>query len=238
MTLPSIPSDPAPGPVDFAREDEDLLAEWERALRVPASTSHRIGDDPAITETIVRPPPPPTTDVYPVVSTPAVTTPPEPPAPAAPSRRTHAGPPPPQRTPFRFPLGATLALVGAVAVIISAVLPWEGPFRGSLPRDIPASVLLDPQTSGGVSLGVVVLVAGTLGALVALLTMAVPVLKPLRRIAGLLTLALPIGFALRTVEALVTEGGITAVWTELGTGVYVAAGGALVELVAGRWFRR
>jgi hypothetical protein len=68
--------------------------------------------------------------------------------------------------------------------------------------------------------------------------MAVPVLKPLRRIIGLLTLAIPIGFGLRTVEAVVTAGEITEAWGALGTGVYVAAGGALVELVAGRWFRR
>ncbi|MGH2686949.1 MAG: zinc ribbon domain-containing protein [Actinomycetota bacterium] len=235
-TLPSFPGDRSPEPTGFAREDEDLLAEWEQALRVPASASGRIGDEPAITETIVRPPPAPRTDVYPVISRPAAPAPPVTPL----RRKTPAPvtPQPAQRTPFRFPLGATLALIGAVAVILSAVLPWDGSFRGSLPRDIPASLLLDPEASGGVSLGIVLLVAGTVGALVALLTMALPFLKPLRRITGLLTLVLPIGFALRTVEALVTDGGITALWGALGTGVYVAAGGALVELMAGRWFRR
>ncbi|MDQ4005279.1 MAG: zinc ribbon domain-containing protein [Actinomycetota bacterium] len=219
----------------FAREDEDLLAEWEEALRIPEPSPRRIEEEAAVTETIVRPPAAPITDVHPVFL-PAT---PEAPAPRPVTLRSRpAVEAPPQRTPFRFPLGATLALLGAVAVVISGVLPWKGPFRDSMPVDIPVGALLDPETEGGISLGIVLLVAGTAGALMALLTMAMPLLKPIRRVVGLLTLLLPVGFALRTLEAAVADGEITALWAGLGTGVYVAAAGALVELVAGRWFRR
>jgi hypothetical protein len=132
-----------------------------------------------------------------------------------------------------------LALLGAVAVILSAVLPWDGPFRSSLPRDIAASRLLAPDAAGnGLSLGILLLVTGTLGALVALLTMAIPILKPLRRLVGLLSLSLPFLFAVQTGRPILAEGSITPLWSALGVGVYVAAGGAFIQTVAGRWFRR
>jgi hypothetical protein len=222
----------------MADEDEDLLAEWETALRPP---SPRMFDDPAITETIVRPAPAPVRE--PVRIPPPTPEPFEPagtavlPIPQIPRR----SPPPsaaPGRPPFRFPLGATLALLGAVAVILSAVLPWDGPFRSSLPRDIPAVRLLSDAGGSGLSLGILLLSVGTLGALMALLTMAVPVLKPLRRLVGLLSLSLPFLFAVQTGRPILAEGSITPLWSALGVGVYVAAGGAFVQTVAGRWFRR
>ena len=236
VTLPSA-APPSNG-LTVVDDDEDLLAEWEDALRFPeAPTRRRRIEDPAITETIVRPAPAPVTEsialppspepvrntsVIPVVA----------PVPMSPSS---AAP----RTPFRFPLAATLALLGALAVILSAVLPWEGPFRSPLPRDILAARLLSERApSEGLTLGIILLAVGTLGALMALLTMAVPVLKPLRRLAGLLSISLPFLFALRTAQPLLPTGDISALWPSLGVGVYVAAGGAFVQIVAGRWFSR
>ena len=243
MTRPSPiaetvpPSNGRAGPDD----DEDLLAEWEDALRIPEASPRRLRyEDPAITETIVRPPPPPITESIVVPAAPERVRPTSvmPVATPTPVSRPVPTPTPP-RTPFRFPLGATLALLGAVAVILSAVLPWEGSFRSPLPRDIPAARLLSQSApTDGLSLGILLLAVGTLGALVALLTMAMPLLKPLRRIVGLLSLSLPFLFALRTAQPLFPTGDISALWPSLGVGVYVAAGGAFVQIVAGRWFSR
>jgi hypothetical protein len=134
-----------------------------------------------------------------------------------------------------FPWGGTLALLGALAVIISAVLDWGGPFSESLPRDISAAWLLDPGiASSGPSLGVVLLIAGTLGALVCLIGMAAPAFTFLRRLVGLLTVTIPVAFALRTMEALVEEASILDVPSALGIGVAVATAGGLVQLFASR----
>jgi hypothetical protein len=134
-----------------------------------------------------------------------------------------------------FPWGGTLALLGALAVIISAVLDWGGPFSESLPRDISAAWLLDPSTSSsGPSLGAVLLIAGTIGALVSLVGMAAPAFTFLRRLVGLLTVMVPVAFALRTLEALVEEASILDLPSALGIGVAVSAGGGLVELFASR----
>ena len=216
-----------------ATEDEDLLSEWESALR-PLPPPPPRGEDPAITETIVRMPP--VTESFPIPVEPwsprETTVAPVPARSSAPPRREPG-------TPFRFPLGAMLALLGAVAVIASAVVPWDGAFRASLPRDIAAARLIDSGAArDGVSLGVVLLMAGTLGALVALLTMAVPILKPIRRVVGLLCLSLPVFFAFRTAGPLLADGNPTQLWSSLGVGVYLAAGGAFIQVVAGRWFRR
>jgi hypothetical protein len=126
-----------------------------------------------------------------------------------------------------------------VAVIVSAILEWGGPFGDPLPRDIAFRLLFDPQgPSTGPNLGVVVLGIGTLGALVALLTMAVPILTPLRRLIGLLTLAIPAGFAVRSVQLALGDGTLIDLPSLLGPGVYVAFAGAFVQLVAGKWFGR
>jgi hypothetical protein len=138
-----------------------------------------------------------------------------------------------------FPWGGTLALLGALAVIISAVLDWGGPFSESLPRDISATWLLDPSTAtSGPSLGAILLIAGTLGALVSLVGMAAPAFTFLRRLVGLLTVVIPVAFALRTLEALVEEASILDLPSALGVGVAVAAAGALLELFAGKGSRR
>jgi hypothetical protein len=130
-------------------------------------------------------------------------------------------------------------LLGAVAVIVSSILPWEGPFEGSLPRDIPVRLLVDPSgPSTGFSLGILILLVGTIGALMALVTMAVPFLKFVRRLVGLTTLAVPAVFIVRTFQLAVEDGAFLDLPALLGAGVYVAVVGALVLLVAGKWFRR
>lgn len=139
---------------------------------------------------------------------------------------------PPQGTPRRgFPLGATLALLGGLAVAASALLDWTS--AGDAARDIPAQFLLDPaHRLGGPTLAILLLAVGMAGALVALITMAVPVLRFLRRLVGLASLAAPILFAVQLSRA------GSSVPEDLGIGVYVAGAGALLEVVAGRWFRR
>lgn len=142
---------------------------------------------------------------------------------------------PVERPPRRgFPLGATLAFLGAVAVVASSALPWLAAERTFLPRDVPiSSLLFGAAATRGPSLGIVLLGLGILGALIALLTMAVPALRFLRRLVGLITLVAPVLFVARVLGA-----GLGPVLEVLAPGVYVAAGGALVELLAGRWFRR
>ncbi|MGH2662582.1 MAG: zinc-ribbon domain-containing protein [Actinomycetota bacterium] len=207
-----------------ASEEEDFMAGWDD---IPAA---QMSEDAAVTETIA-------TREH-GGDTAVLTPPPGPPAPAssAPPTPAHALD---RRPPANsFPLGATFALLGAVTVIVSSILKWRGPFEGDFPRDIPAVAILDPQATSGLNLGLVLLGIGTLGALVALLTMAVPFLKFVRRLIGLATLAIPVGFALRTADPLLADGRIGDLPTALGIGVYVAAAGAVTQMVAGRWFRR
>lgn len=134
-----------------------------------------------------------------------------------------------------FPWGGTLALLGALAVILSAIVDWGGPFRASLPRDISATWLLEPAASPeGPSLGVLLLVAGTLGALVALVAMAAPGFTFLRRFVGLVTLMVPVGFGLRTVQSLAEESSLSELPSALGLGVVMAAAGGSLLLAARR----
>jgi hypothetical protein len=134
-----------------------------------------------------------------------------------------------------FPWGGTIALFGALAVIMSAILEWGGPFEASLPRDISAAWLLEPEASAsGPTLGLVLLLAGVLGALVSLLVMAAPGFTFLRRFVGLLTVTIPVGFALRTLQSVAAEGSVFDLPSALGVGVVVAAGGALFQFLAPR----
>jgi len=145
-------------------------------------------------------------------------------------------PPRGARTAGGFPWGATFALLGAVSVIISAILPWDSGGI-ALPRDIPAASLLDPA-AGGPNLGLVLLGLGTIGALVALLSIAVPATSILRRLIGVLTFAIPLAFVLRALgpEALVRPALLTE---SLGAGAFVAAIGGFVQALVGGWsFRR
>jgi len=134
-----------------------------------------------------------------------------------------------------FPWGGSLALIGALAIIMSAILEWAGPFRGSLPRDIRGAWLLDPDAAAsGPSLGLVLLLIGILGALISLLVMAAPGFTFLRRFVGLVSLTIPLAFVLRTVQTVGAEDGILQVPSALGIGVLVAAAGATLQLVAPR----
>lgn len=207
------------------------MAGWDDvpAAQLDDVPALRVPEDTAVTETIATRESSGDTAV--------LTPPPGPPAPA-PSASAPV-PAPDHRPPANsFPLGATFALLGAVTVIVSSILEWRGPFEGELPKDIPAVAILDPGVTSGLNLGLVLLGIGTLGALVALLTMAVPFLKLVRRLIGLITLAIPIGFALRTADPLLADGRIGDLPAALGIGVYVGAAGALTQMVAGRWFRR
>ena len=210
------------------RDQDDPLAEWERHRQLRPPPDEAPTEDIPVTragDTAVLP------EVGP--ATPPEPAPPPPPVAVAPARR-------------RFPVGAVLALVGAIAVILSAVLPWtRGPHPdlvpGVLPRDVPLlDVVFDFGAGrGGPSMGIALLWAGVAGGLMALLTMVAPMLRFLRRLIGLVTLAIPGLFVARVALGLLAEpGGIGRLWAVLGVGVYVAAAGALMQMVAGRWFRR
>jgi hypothetical protein len=139
-------------------------------------------------------------------------------------------PPAPAPAPPRgFPWGASVALAGAVAVVLSAILPWTA--NGALPREIAARSLVQVGGGGGLNVGVVLLVAGTVGALVALVTMLLPWLGFLRRLVGILTLVVPVLFVLRALDPTAGFGDLFQV---LSVGVYAAAGGALAQVLAGK----
>lgn len=226
-------------------EEEDLLADWDFGLEVedappqpppvgaPAPPSIPPPDQ-APTQTIAVNPR--DTSILPVQPEqapyePEAVPPPGPAAaPVPPERRAGAG----------FPFGATVALLGAVAVIVSSIVDWgRGELVGTFPRDIPVRQLITPNAeAGGVSMGMVLLVVGTIGALVALLTMAVPFLRFLRRLIGLATLIVPVLYVIRVAIPLFVDLRFADVVGVLGTGFYVAAVGAFVQMVAGRWFGR
>jgi hypothetical protein len=231
---PTALTDPVETLPPAGEPEEDLLVEW--GLDLPEPTP-----DAAPTEAIALPASAPTDTA---VLTPApdpyqrpdgqAPAPAEPPA-AAPGRTPQA----PAGRAQPFPWGASFALLGAVAVIVSSILPWEGPFEGSLPRDIPVRLLIDPDgPSSGISLGMILLFLGTVGALMALVTMAVPSLKFVRRLVGLITLSIPAVFVLRTIDPLLAAGEIGQLPSALGAGVYTAVAGSLVLLLAGKWFTR
>jgi tetrahydromethanopterin S-methyltransferase subunit C len=124
--------------------------------------------------------------------------------------------------------------------MVSALIPWTGPgyVAEVHPRDVAFLALLDPnRPETAPSLGLVLLGAGLLGALVALLTMVAPILKFLRRIIGLLTLAVVGFFVFRLVQELLEVGEVGNILSALGIGAYTAAAGAFTQMVAGKWFR-
>lgn len=213
---------------DVLEDQDDLLAEWDfdEIEQPPVAMP-----DAATTEAI--PLAPPAGSDTAVMELPAQTEWHPPPHPAPDYRGE------PRPGPSGFPWGATAALLGSVAVIVSSILRWDGPFGEPLPRDIPFAALFDPAGAvGGPNLGVVLLAAGTVGALLALLTMAVPAMKFLRRIVGLAVLAVAVGFALRTIQLSLEGGELGRLPDLLGVGVFVCAAGAFVQMVAGKWFRR
>jgi hypothetical protein len=235
---PTMASEPASGQApDFFADWDDDLARGLPAVAADEPTLVPARPDQATTESI------PTVKPGDTAVLPQVQAAPQPLA---------AGPPPgparvaPRTAPPRqgFPLGATIALLGAAAVIVSALLPWTQGVAGPLigprsPREIPFEELIAPGgPTTDPSLGLVLLGIGTLGSLVALITMVLPILRFLRRIIGLVTLAIPGLFVFRIVGAAIDAGALDQVLSVLGVGVYVATAGAVTQLVAGRWFRR
>jgi hypothetical protein len=117
-----------------------------------------------------------------------------------------------------------------MVVVLSAILPWTD--GDGLPRDIPARLLIDPDApTAGLNLGIVLLVVGTLGALVALLTMVSPRLGWIRRLVGLVALAIP-GVFLFRLWGERGDGDIVGFIGLIGVGVIAAIGGALILLFA------
>ncbi len=200
-------------------DDADIFADWNLVFAEEPPRQD------AVTESIPRRPAPGASDtaILPTATGSAPAPTPEP----RPRRRRHP-------RPRGFPWGASLALLGAVTVIVSAVLPWTRTGQG-LPRDIPARLLIDPQgPASGLNLGIVLLVVGAIGALVALLTMVAPWLGVLRRIVGLATMGVPLLFVIRVwaPEIGLGRGGLLDL---VGAGVYAAAAGAVFQIVAGKW---
>ena len=195
--------------------EEDFFADWNVVFAEEPSPRE------AVTEAVPHTPVERGSDTEVLQPMPAPEPPPSAPAPKPPRAPGHA-------PPRGFPWGASIALTGAVAVVISAILPWTS--NEALPREIAARSLIGTG-DGGINLGVVLLVAGTIGALVALVTMLLPWLGFLRRLVGILTLAVPVLFVLRALDPAAGLGDLARV---LGVGVYAAAGGALAQALAGK----
>jgi hypothetical protein len=239
------PVHPSDGEDTAAWSQEDPLAEWGLDQD---DAAERPEDE---RDTDERPTPSPPHDEAPTERVPllipdqtAVIQQPEPYLPPAAERPVPHPPPeqPPGSPPPSpgFPVGATVALVGAMAVVASAILPWDPGLvlglGGALPRDIAFRALLTEAASGP-TLGIALLVMGMAGALMALVTMVLPWLKFARRLLGLLQLAVPVMVTLRMLDPLLAQGALGRLPRSLGVGVYMAAAGALVQVVAGRWFR-
>jgi hypothetical protein len=240
------PDEPTQAGEMMRQEDEGFFAAWDKGLPQvpPEEPPHR--PDEAVTETIATARPGDTA-VLPVAPAepyldPGTPRPAAPPHDAAAPGGAQVYPPRPAPRPRQgFPLGATFALLGAVAVILSAVLPWVGPdFTPVIrPRDVAFGELLDPDAPRtGPTLAHVLVGVGLAGALLALLTMIAPFLKFLRRIVGLLTLAVVGLFVFRLVQELIEIGFVDRFLSAVEAGPYVAAAGAFTQMIAGKWFRR
>ncbi len=124
----------------------------------------------------------------------------------------------------------TLPAVGAVAILISAFLPWAGVAK---PIDIPAQILWDPDRAfgGGASFDLIWLIIGlaVLAALIAV-TRAQP---PLAVLVGLAAIAVAGLFAFQIYQAISDGGGGFSEFKDVMklTPLLTVAGGAL--LIAG-----
>lgn len=140
------------------------------------------------------------------------------------------------------PGGAIIALVAALAVVASGFLDWRaGALGGGTAADIPLRFLANPRAdarAGDVTIALILLGLGTLGAIVALLSILLPRLRFLRRLIGAFTLLVPVVFVIRSELTLRFLSGEHSFLDSIGRGVWVCAIAAVVEIVAGRWFRR
>jgi hypothetical protein len=148
--------------------------------------------------------------------------------------------PPPRHR--EAPVGAIIALVAAATVVASGFLEWRAEaLGGGTAADIPLRFLANPEVNarpGDVTIALVLLGLGTVGAVASLLSILIPVLRFLRRVIGGFTLVVPIVFVIRTELALRFLSGEHAFLDSIGRGVWLCAIAAVVEIFAGRWFRR
>lgn len=117
-----------------------------------------------------------------------------------------------------------VAMVGAIALIASAFLPWIRLDFDSMPVRIPAELLFTGRArSSFPSLGVILVGAG----LMALSMSMVRLLSIPRRLLGLVGFAVPVGFVL---QATLGPSGLPVadLFSLLGMGAYVAAAGGLL----------
>jgi hypothetical protein len=148
--------------------------------------------------------------------------------------------PPPRRR--EAPVGAVVALLAAAVVVASGFLEWRAEaLGGGTAADIPLRFLVNPEASakpGDITIALLLLGLGTLGAIVALLSILVPWMRFLRRLIGGFTLLVPIVFVIRSELTLRFLSGEHPFLDSIGRGVWLCAIAAVVEIVAGRWFRR
>lgn len=140
------------------------------------------------------------------------------------------------------PVGAIIALVAAAVVVASGFLEWRAEaLGGGTAADIPLRFLVNPEANAGpgdVTIALLLLGLGTLGAVAALLSILAPRLRFLRRLIGALTLLVPVVFVIRTELTLRFLSGEHSFLDSIGRGVWLCAIAAVGEIVAGRWFRR
>lgn len=140
------------------------------------------------------------------------------------------------------PVGGIVALVAAAVVVASAFLEWRAEaLGGGTAADIPLRFLANAEANarpGEITIALILLGLGTLGALAALLTMLVPWLRFVRRLIGGFTLLVPVVFVIRSELALRFLSGEHSFLDSIGRGVWLCAIAAVVEITAGRWFRR
>jgi hypothetical protein len=155
----------------------------------------------------------------------------------------------PEEAPYRppasgrgFPVGAILALIAAAVVVASGFLEWRAEaLGGGTAADIPLRFLVNPEANakpGDVTIALVLLGLGTLGAIAALLSILLPGFRFLRRLIGGFTFLVPVVFVIRTELSLRFLSGEHPLLGSIGRGVWLCAIAAAVEIVAGRWFRR
>jgi hypothetical protein len=154
------------------------------------------------------------------------------------------GPSPEAATPRRrgAPVGAIIALVAAIVVVVSGFLEWRAEvLGGGTAADIPLRFVANPEADarpGDITVALLLLGLGTAGAIVALLSILVPWLRFLRRLIGAFTLLVPVVFVVRTELTLRFFAGDQPFLDSIGRGVWLCAVAAVIEMVAGRWFRR
>jgi hypothetical protein len=139
-------------------------------------------------------------------------------------------------------VGAIIALIAAAAVVASGFMEWRAEaLGGGTAADIPLRFLADPEANarpGDITIALVLLGLGTLGALAALVSMVVPWLRFARRVIGGFTLLVPLVFVIRSELALRFLSGDHPFLDSIGRGVWLCAIAAIAEIAAGRWFRR